>query len=107
MKLNKGKTLSDFVSYRGEYSSGRLISLVGSTVVLILLILNPTNAGLQQLTMAVLGYSFTATTVSKFAKNTSYDNQSTSPQEVWGTESEQSEPYSMGRSNGTGNRGDS
>lgn len=72
MKSKRAKSLSDFVSYRGEYSSGRLISLIGSGVVLSLLIKNPENIGIQQLAMAVIGYSFAATTVSKFAKQ---DNQ--------------------------------
>lgn len=112
MKLKREKNLSDFVSYRGEYSSGRLISLVGSTVVLILLIINPTNSGLQQLTMAVLGYSFASTTVSKFAKKESFDNsnqynygnESTGTEEVWPAEPEQPQFNSVGRTNRIRNR---
>lgn len=68
MKLKRQKSLSDFVSYKGEYSSGRLISLVGSIIVYFLLIKNPENVGIQNLAMAVIGYSFAATTVSKFSK---------------------------------------
>lgn len=74
MKSSKEKTLSDFVSYRGEYSSGRLISLVGSAIVFSLLIKNPENVGIQNLAMAVIGYSFASTTVSKFAKKETFDD---------------------------------
>lgn len=76
MKSKQGKSLSDFVSYRGEYSSGRLISLVGSIIVYFLLIKNPENVGIQNLAMAVIGYSFAATTVSKFSKQQYYNERS-------------------------------
>lgn len=64
----KGKRLTDFVSYNGEYSSGRLIFLIGSIVVIIQYIRFPESVNTANLMMSVIGFAAGATTVSKFAE---------------------------------------
>lgn len=107
MKSQKGKSLSDFISYKGEYSSSRLVFLIGSFVILSEFIYNPESIGVQNLVMAVMGYAAAATTISKFSKQEQYGNESTSDEEVWDAESEQPEYGSMGRPKRTRNRSNS
>lgn len=72
MKSQKEKSLSDFISYKGEYSSSRLVFLMGSLIILLEFIANPENIGVQNLVMAIMGYAAAATTVSKFADRPRY-----------------------------------
>lgn len=104
MKSQKGKSLSDFISYKGEYSSSRLVFLIGSFVILSEFIYNPESIGVQNLVMAIMGYSAAATTISKFSKQQQYGNESASVEEVWDAESEQPEYGSVGRPSGARNR---
>lgn len=72
----KGKRLTDFVSYNGEYSSGRLIFLIGSIVVIIQYIRFPESVNAANLMMSVIGFAAGATTVSKFAERPNrYNNE--------------------------------
>ena len=73
MKSQKERSLSDFISYKGEYSSSRLVFLIGSFVILSEFIYNPESIGVQNLVMAVMGYAAAATTVSKFADRPRYN----------------------------------
>lgn len=107
MKSQKERSLSDFISYKGEYSSSRLVFLIGSFVILSEFIYNPESIGVQNLVMAVMGYAAAATTISKFSKQEQYVNEPTSAEEVWDAEPEQSESNSMGRSSRTRNRNNS
>ena len=107
MKSQKGRSLKDFISHKGEYSSGRLVFLVGSFVILSEFIYNPESIGVQNLVMAIMGYAAAATTISKFSKQEEYGNESTSTEEVWDAESEQSEYGSMGRPKRIRNRSNS
>lgn len=69
MRSKRGlKKISEFISHKGEYSSGRLISLVGSFIVFGVFVYDYKNQGIQDLVMMVLGYAFGATTISKFSK---------------------------------------
>ncbi len=70
-------------------------------------ILNPLNDGLQNIVLGILAASLTNATISKFSnesKQQNYGNESTSSQEVWESESEQSESGSMGCTCGARNR---
>jgi hypothetical protein len=102
----KERSLKDFISHNNQYSHTRLISLVGSLIVFIMFILNPLNDGLQNIVLGILAASLTNATISKFSnesKQTEYGYESTSTEEVWTSESEQSEPDTVGRSNRTRN----
>jgi hypothetical protein len=73
-------------------------------------ILNPLNDGIQNIVLGILIGSMTNASISKFSKEgkqEEYDNEPTSPEEVWPAEPEQSEYGTMGRSNGTRNRNNS
>lgn len=72
MKSKKERSFKDFVSYRGEYSSGRLIFLIGSIVIIIQYLRFPESRNATDLMMAIMGYAAAATTVSKFAKQPEY-----------------------------------
>lgn len=105
MKSQKERSLKDFISYKGEYSSSRLVFLIGSLVILSEFIANPESMGVQNLVMAIMGYAAAATTISKFSKQNGYE--STSDEEVWDAESEQPEYGSLGRSKRTRDRSNS
>lgn len=68
MKSQKERSLKDFISHKGEYSSGRLVFLIGSLVILSEFIYNPESIGVQNLVMAIMGYAAAATTISKFSE---------------------------------------
>ena len=60
--------LTDFFKdEKGSYSHTRLISIIGSFIVLGLLLVHPTNDGLQNIVLGILAASLTNATVSKFA----------------------------------------
>jgi uncharacterized membrane protein YeaQ/YmgE (transglycosylase-associated protein family) len=60
--------LTDFFKdEKGSYSHTRLISIIGSFIVLGLLLFYPTNDGLQNIVLGILAASLTNATVSKFA----------------------------------------
>jgi hypothetical protein len=107
MKSQKERSLKDFISHKGEYSSGRLVFLIGSFVILSEFIANPESMGVQNLVMAIMGYAAAATTISKFSKQEQYGNEPTSIEEVWDAECEQPEHGSMGRPKRTRNRSNS
>ncbi len=65
--------ISDFLKYKGQWSHTRLISIVGSSIVFWKFIEHPENFGLQDLMMAIIGFAFGSSTVSKF---TNKNNQS-------------------------------
>jgi hypothetical protein len=84
MKSQKERSLKDFISHKGEYSSSRLVFLIGSLVILSEFIYNPESMGVQNLVMAIMGYSAAATTVSKFAERPRrYKNQPDNIDEVY------------------------
>jgi uncharacterized membrane protein YeaQ/YmgE (transglycosylase-associated protein family) len=56
-----------FKDEKGSYSHTRLISIIGSFIVLGLLLVHPTNDGLQNIVLGILAASLTNATVSKFA----------------------------------------
>jgi hypothetical protein len=56
-----------FKDEKGNYSHTRLISIIGSFIVLGLLLFHPTNDGLQNIVLGILAASLTNATVSKFA----------------------------------------
>jgi hypothetical protein len=58
--------ISDFLKYKGQWSHTRLISIVGSSIVFWKFIEHPDNFGLQDLMMAIIGFAFGSSTVSKF-----------------------------------------
>ena len=67
--LKKDYDIRQFLSSNGEYSSGRLVFIIGSFVAFGLLIYDHTDNGLQNIVTAVLGYSSASFTISKFSKN--------------------------------------
>lgn len=70
-------------------------------------VLNPLNDGLQNIMLGILAASMTNSTISKFSKENKqedYGNEPTSPEEVWDTESEQSEHDTVGRAKRPRNR---
>lgn len=70
--------ISDFFKYRGQWSHTRLISIAGSTIVFWKFIEHPDNFGLQDLMMAIIGFAFGSSTMSKF---TNKNNQNTNDDE--------------------------
>ena len=62
-----------FFASNGEYSSGRLVFIIGSFVAFGLLIYDHTDNGLQNIVTAVLGYSSASFTISKFSKHNKPD----------------------------------
>lgn len=61
-------SIKDFFKSKGEYSHTRLISIVGSFIVFGVLINNPLNDGLQEITMWILVASLTNASASKFTE---------------------------------------
>jgi len=60
--------LTDFFKdEKNNYSHTRLISIIGSFIVLGLLLVHPENDGLQNIVLGILAASLTNATVSKFA----------------------------------------
>lgn len=57
-----------FFSTNGEYSSGRLIFLIGSLIVFGVFIYDHKDSGVQNIVIATLGYSAAAITLPKFSK---------------------------------------
>jgi uncharacterized membrane protein YeaQ/YmgE (transglycosylase-associated protein family) len=64
-----------FKDEKGNYSHTRLISIIGSFIVLGLLLFYPTNDGLQNIVLGILAASLTNATVSKFANRRQRNNQ--------------------------------
>lgn len=60
--------VKDFLKSNGKYSHTRLISIVGSFIVFGVLINNPLNNGLQEITMWILVASLTNASASKFTE---------------------------------------
>ena len=56
-----------FKDEKGSYSHTRLISIIGSFIVLGLLLFYPTNDGLQNIVLGILAASLTNATAAKFA----------------------------------------
>ncbi len=112
MKLSKNgsQSLKDFVSYNGQYSHTRLISIIGSLITFVMFILNPLNDGIQNIVLGILIGSMTNASISKFSKEgkqEEYGNESTSSEEVWPTEPEQPEYGPVGCPNRARNRNNS
>lgn len=61
--------IDKFLKFNGEYSSGRLIFVVGSIIVFGVYIYDYKNNGVQNIVMSVLGYSSASITISKFSNN--------------------------------------
>jgi hypothetical protein len=60
-----------FKDEKGNYSHTRLISIIGSFIVLGLLLVHPTNDGLQNIVLGILAASLTNATAAKFANRRS------------------------------------
>lgn len=65
----KEPNLSDFFKYNGQYSHTRLISIIGSIVVLGVFIFKSDNVGIQNLVAIIISGSLVNATISKFSKN--------------------------------------
>jgi len=79
-----------FKDGKGNYSHTRLISIIGSFCVFIMFLYMPTNDGIQNLMTILLTASLVNATASKFADKTKqrqYGNESTSSEEIRGSES--------------------
>jgi hypothetical protein len=64
-------SIKEFFQANGEYSSGRLIFIIGSLIVFGIYIYDHKDSGVQNIMIAVLGYSSASITLSKFSnKNT-------------------------------------
>jgi|GEM_PF-4652484 len=63
--------IRQFLASNGEYSSGRLVFIIGSFVSFGLLIYDHKDNGLQNIVTAVLGYSSASFTIAKFSKQKS------------------------------------
>jgi hypothetical protein len=63
------KKISQFLQYDGVFSHTRLISIVGSFVTFGVFVFNPENAGVQNVVIAIIGFSLANTTASKFVEN--------------------------------------
>lgn len=61
--------IKQFFQYDGVYSHTRLISVVGSFVSFGVFVFNPENAGVQNVVIAIIAFSLTNTTASKFVEN--------------------------------------
>jgi len=63
--------IHQFFKFNEQYSSGRLIFIIGSIVVFGVYIYDYKNNGVQNIVMSVLGYSSASITISKFSNNKS------------------------------------
>jgi len=61
--------IHQFFKFKEEYSSGRLVFIIGSVVVFGVYIFDYKNSGVQNIVMSVLGYSSASITISKFSNN--------------------------------------
>ena len=72
------KTLIDniheFFKFKDEFSSGRLVFIIGSLIVFGVYIYDYKNNGVQNIVMSVLGYSSASITLSKFSNQKSNEN---------------------------------
>ena len=62
-------SIKEFFQANGEYSSGRLIFIIGSLIVFGIYIYDHKDSGVQNIMIAVLGYSSASITLSKFSNN--------------------------------------
>lgn len=60
--------IKEFLEYKGVLSHTRLISIVGSFVSFGVYIFNPENLGVQNVVIAIIAFSLTNTTASKFVE---------------------------------------
>lgn len=60
-------SIKEFFQANGEYSSGRLIFIIGSLIVFGIYIYDHKDNGVQNIMIAVLGYSSASITLSKFS----------------------------------------
>jgi hypothetical protein len=63
------KKISEFFQYDGVFSHTRLISIVGSFISFGVFVFNPENVGVQNVVIAIIAFSLTNTTASKFVEN--------------------------------------
>ena len=63
------KKISEFLQYKGVFSHTRLISIVGSFITFGVFVFKPENEGVQNIVIAIIGFSLANTTASKFADN--------------------------------------
>lgn len=63
------KKISEFFQYDGVFSHTRLISIVGSFISFGVFMFNPENVGVQNVVIAIIAFSLTNTTASKFVEN--------------------------------------
>jgi hypothetical protein len=63
------KKISEFFQYEGVFSHTRLISIVGSFISFGVFVCNPENVGVQNVVIAIIAFSLTNTTASKFVEN--------------------------------------
>ena len=69
------KNLEDYIKINGERSSGRLVFVLGSLIVFGVFIFNFAESGVQNIVIAILGYSSASITISKFSNQKSNENQ--------------------------------
>jgi hypothetical protein len=72
--LNLIKTLEDYIKINGERSSGRLVFVIGSLIVFGVYIYDHKDNGVQNIMIAILGYSSASITLSKFIKTNKQTN---------------------------------
>jgi hypothetical protein len=72
--LNLIKTLEDYIKINGERSSGRLVFVLGSLIVFGIYIYDYKDNGVQNIMIAILGYSSASITLSKFTKTNKQAN---------------------------------
>lgn len=72
--LNLIKTLEDYIKINGERSSGRLVFVLGSLIVFGVYIYDHKDNGVQNIMIAILGYSSASITLSKFTKTNKQAN---------------------------------
>jgi hypothetical protein len=72
--LNLIKTLEDYIKINGERSSGRLVFVLGSLIVFGIYIYDHKDNGVQNIMIAILGYSSASITLSKFTKTNKQAN---------------------------------
>lgn len=63
------KKISEFLQHEGVFSHTRLISIVGSFITFGVFVFNPENTGIQNVVIAIIGFSLANTTASKFVDN--------------------------------------
>jgi hypothetical protein len=66
--------IHQFFKFNEQYSSGRLIFILGSIVVFGVYIYDYKNNGVQNIVMSVLGYSSASITISKFSPSKPNEN---------------------------------